>query len=622
MSFLLAKLKNRFIAFSYDTAAIFIAWFGAYWLRFNLASIPASMLKEAWDVLPIVIAIQIISYWMFGLYRGIWRFASIPDLVRIIKAVTTAIAAIALVLFFSTRVEGIPRSVFLFYGMLLIAILGGSRLLYRRLKHHINHFSDASRVLIIGAGQAGEGLVRDLLRDVTHQYNPVGFVDDDKKKQGLEIHGIRVLGKSQDIAAIVKSHRINLIMIALPSISSMQMRKIVNVCVEADVQFRTLPGLHDLADGRVSISALRAVLIEDLLGREPVSLDWKQVSESLQHKIILVSGGGGSIGSELCRQIAKLNPARLVILESCEFNLYSLELELSQKFPTLSLLPLLVDVTDRAAVQKVMSEYHPEIIFHAAAYKHVPLLQTQIRAAVRNNILGTRILAEEAVAQGVQKFILISTDKAVNPTNLLGATKRAAEILCQNFNGHSQTQFLTVRFGNVLDSAGSVVPLFRKQISQGGPVTVTHPEITRFFMTIPEAAQLILQAAIMGQGGEIFVLDMGEPIKISYLAEQMIKLAGLKLNEDIEIHYSGLRPGEKLFEELFHEGEQLISTGHAKILQAQYRLRDWNELISILNAMNQACEVCHEASLLSLLLRLVPEYLSEEREDRKEKIQI
>ena len=359
--------------------------------------------------------------------------------------------------------------------------------------------------------------------------------------------------------------------------------------------------------GRAIFSELRAVSLEDLLGREPVMLDWRAINDGLLDRVVLVSGGGGSIGSELCRQIARLGPKALVILEKNEFNLYNIERELRQRHPTLVLHALLGDVCDAAAVEHVMTCFRPEIVFHAAAYKHVPMLEYQVREAVRNNILGTRVLASAAEANRCEAFVLISTDKAVNPTSIMGTTKRMAEILCQNLDRYCSTRFITVRFGNVLDSAGSVVPLFRAQIESGGPVTVTHPEITRYFMTIPEASQLIMQAAVLGQGGEIFVLDMGEPVRISYLAEQMIRLLGKVPGEDIEIVYTGLRPGEKLFEELFHDQESLAATPHDKILLARHRHVDWSELNRALDALAEACEDYDEVRLRATLSRMVPE---------------
>lgn len=604
----LKNRHNRLIALLHDSFAIPVAWLLAYWLRFNLSAIPHPVFRQVVALLIFVIPIQIGAYWVFGLYRSIWRFASLPDLVRIIKAVVIGVSSSALTLFLLSRMEGIPRSIFPLYGLLLIASLGGSRLFYRWFRNQFKDFSDAKRVLIVGAGHAGEGLVRDLLRDVTKKYKPIAFVDDNQQMQGQEVHGIRVRGSVSDISRIVKQRNINLIIIAIPSLSSTSMRRIVSYCEDAGVPFRTLPSLKDLAEGRININTLREVSIEDLLGREPVILNWQEIDKELKNKVVLVSGGGGSIGSELCRQIARLEPAKLIVFEQSEFNLYSLDMELRRKFPNLNLCCQLGDVADLIAVRKVFSIHFPEVVFHAAAYKHVPLLESQIRIAVNNNVLGTKIFAEAAVKYGAKKFVLVSTDKAVNPANVMGTTKRAAEIFCQNLNDHSKTKFITVRFGNVLDSAGSVVPLFRKQIAEGGPVTVTHPEITRFFMTIPEASQLILQAMTMGQGGEIFVLDMGEPIKIRYLAEQMIKLTGLKLNEDIEIKYTGLRPGEKLYEELFHESERLTSTQHNKIFQAQCRKWNWVELCENLNLLAEASFIANENKLRECLLKLVPEY--------------
>ncbi|HVV68966.1 MAG TPA: nucleoside-diphosphate sugar epimerase/dehydratase [Gammaproteobacteria bacterium] len=601
-----ATLKKRSIVFCHDLVMIVLAWYAAYWLRFNLGEVPADKLQQAEIILPMLMVIQVGFYWIFGLYRGIWRFASLPDLMRIVKAVVTAVILTIVILFLDKRLIQVPRSIFPLYGLLLIMFLGGSRFLYRWSKDKGKRHG--KRVLIVGAGQAGEGIARDLKRDVNREYHAVAFVDDRVSKEGQEIQGIRVVGTTRVIPAIVKRYQIDLIIIAMPSARSADMRRIVEYCESTGVPFRTLPGLDHLASGNVKIDALREVSLEDLLGRDPVSLDWQDIRRGIEERTVMVSGGGGSIGSELCRQVARLAPKKLIVIEQNEYNLYSLKMEISQKFPEIDFMGYLVDVTDRVAVREVMCQNRIDVVFHAAAYKHVPMLESQLRVAIHNNTLGTQILAEEAVATKVKKFVLISTDKAVNPSNVMGATKRAAEIFIQNYNAHSDTKFITVRFGNVLGSAGSVVPLFRKQIESGGPVTVTHPEITRFFMTIPEATQLILQATVMGSGGEIFVLDMGDPIKIRYLAEQMILLAGLTLGEDIEIQYTGLRPGEKLYEELFHESEALKKTAHEKILQASYRERDWPKLLETLKEMKQACDENKESKLWHLLLLLVPEY--------------
>ncbi len=606
--------KIRWLVFFHDVVMIPIAWGLAYWLRFNLGKIAPSFVEQALHILPIVIPVQAVFYWIFGLYRGIWRFASLPDLIRIVKVVISGVLVTILILFLNAQLVAIPRSIFPLYALLLIAFLGGSRVCYRWLKDHVEiarKREQAQRVLIVGAGQAGEGIVRDLQRHANKEYHAIGFVDDRRAKRGQEIHGVRVLGRTSDIPALVEQLGIHLIIIAMPSARSAEMRRIVDYCEISGVPFRTLPSIQNLASGSVKIDALRAVSLEDLLGRDTVSLDWDGIRSSVENKVILVSGGGGSIGAELCRQIARLTPRQLVVIEQNEFNLYQLMTELTKTFPELPIAGHLLDVADRVGVNHIMQQQHIDMVFHAAAYKHVPMLENQLRVAVRNNILGTQVLAEAAVANQVNKFVLISTDKAVNPVNIMGATKRAAEIFCQNYGLHTQTQFITVRFGNVLGSAGSVVPLFKQQIEAGGPVTVTHPEITRFFMTIPEATQLILQSAVLGKGGEIFVLDMGEPIKIRYLAEQMILLAGLTPEQDIEIKYTGLRPGEKLYEELFHEAEPLLATTHEKIMQAKYRERDWNDLMHCLTELAQACESNQTDVLQQLLVKLVPEYSKE-----------
>lgn len=598
----------RLTVIVHDVLMIPLAWFGAYWLRFNLSPIPQDFLEEALFILPGLLLIQAIAYQGFGLYRGIWRFASMPDLIRIVKAVFVGMMATLIACYLYTHMIHIPRSVFPLYALLLVAFLGGSRLTYRWLKDARGLFPVAERVLVIGAGQAGEALIRDLMRDEQHRYKPVALIDDDRKKLGQDIHGIRVVGQVKDIPAMVIRHRIQLVIIAIPSAKAAKMRVMVEYCEQAGVAFRTLPSIMDLAAGRVSVHALREVSLEDLLNRDPVNLDWEDIRQHLKGKTVVVTGGGGSIGSELCRQIASLHPALLIVIEKSEYNLYELELEFQQKFPNIPLKACLLDVLERRHVADILKQYQPDVIFHAAAYKHVPLLESQVRVAVRNNLLGTRVMAEEAVNAGVQKFVLISTDKAVNPTNIMGASKRAAEIFCQNLSQHADTHFVTVRFGNVLGSTGSVVPLFRRQLQQGGPLTVTHPEITRFFMTAQEAVQLILQAMVMGQGGEIFVLDMGEPVKIRYLAEQMIRLSGRIPGEDIEIHYTGLRPGEKLYEELFHESEALMQTQHDKILLARYRAWDWSQLIALITHLSHACETSDEMFLRELLFQLVPEY--------------
>lgn len=606
------RWRSPLAVFLHDLMMIPLAWYLAYWLRFNLGSVPDYMLLKATVILPVLVLTQGIVFWYFGLYRGVWRFASVPDLVRIIKALAVGVPIAALTMFFLYRMEGVPRTVFPLYGLLLLFLLGGPRMLYRWLREH--HALAEKRVLVVGAGQAGEMLVRELLRTPGFGFKPVAFVDDDRGKTGSEIHGVRVFGASDLIPKLVADYRIDFILLAVPTAGPKNLRRIVSLCEKTGAPFRMLPRILDLVGTRSPVQALREVSIEDLLGRDQVSLDWESISRGVSGQVVLVSGGGGSIGSELCRQLAEFNPRELLVVDNSEFNLYSVEMELRQRFPKLTLKAKLADVCDKVSIDRIFATARPDIVFHAAAYKHVPMLEEQAREAVRNNVIGTRNIALAALENETGAFVLISTDKAVNPTNVMGASKRVAEILCQNLDAHNDhTNFITVRFGNVLDSAGSVVPLFRKQIALGGPVTVTHPEVKRYFMTIPEACQLILEAGSNGRGGEVYVLDMGEPIKISYLAEQMIALTGQTPGDDIEIVYTGLRPGEKLFEELFHEQENLTATGMEKLLLARYREVDWPQFNQRLNALARACEECDETAVRSLLDELVPEFESERR---------
>ncbi len=601
------RFNRRIAVIFHDLAMVSVAWLGAYLARFNF-----TLADFNWDsfftTLPVVLLAQGAVLWFTGLYRGVWRFASIPDLWNIIRAVVIGTLVVSLSLFLYIRLQGVPRTAPVLYPIFLVLMLGAPRLLYRMWKEHglnLKFMPEAKRVLILGAGRSGEMLVRDMRRE--GQYNPIGFLDDNPRLRGSNLHGLPVMGLLENLENTVISSTVDIVMIAMPSATNQQMQRVVALCEQAEVPFRTLPRLHDLVSGRSALQELREVAIDDLLGRDPVSLDWKNISDSLTGKVVLVSGGGGSIGSELCRQIAKVGPSSIILLDQSEFNLYSIEMELRRVYPILSLHACLVDVADSQAVDYVLSQHSPDVIFHAAAYKHVPMLEFQARQAVSNNVLGTKTLALAADKHGCGAFVMVSTDKAVNPANIMGASKRAAEIFCQSLAKRSKTRFITVRFGNVLDSAGSVVPLFRKQIESGGPVTVTHPDITRYFMTIPEASQLIMQAGAMGKGGEIFVLDMGEPVKVNYLAEQMIRLSGKVPGKDIEITYTGLRPGEKLFEELFHDQENLTETTHEKILLAQSRLTEWEYVQEIMLDMEQASAACDEKECKLLLKKLVPE---------------
>lgn len=602
-----SKLRLRSLVFGHDLAMVALAWLGAFGLRFNLSIPPPQYLDAALAALPWVLTIQALVFLRLGLYRGVWRFASVPDLLRIGKAVLVGAVLIAVVLYLHTRLMNVPRSVLPLYMMSLGFMLAGPRLIYRVWKDQGLSLATGQRTLVVGAGRAAELLVRDLLRERGARFTPVALVDDKPAKKGSEIHGIRVRGQCAQIPALIEALEIESILIAVPSATDHEMRRIVEICEGTGLPFLTLPSVQDMLAGQM-FGNLREVSIEDLLGRRPVQLEAQAVAAHIADARILVTGGGGSIGSELCKQIARYAPEELIIFEQSEFNLYRIEQILRQAFPSLRLTVLLGDVTDAVAIERALAVTRPELIFHAAAFKHVPLLQAQARQAVRNNVMGTRVVAEAALAAGVRQFVLISTDKAVRPTNVMGASKRAAEKLVQSLNGLGVTRFITVRFGNVLDSAGSVVPLFREQIRAGGPVTVTHPEVTRYFMTIPEACQLIMQAAAVGQGGEIFVLDMGEPILIRYLAEQMIRLSGKRIGQDIGIDYVGLRPGEKLTEELFLEDERPMPTPHAKLLLARSVVLDHREVLRQIDGMAESCRHFDETALLRQLRRMVPEF--------------
>jgi len=602
------SLRNRWLAFFHDLLWVPAAIYLAFWLRFNLGEIPIEHIAPLQLLVLLALPVQAVAFWFFGLYRGIWRFASMPDLLRILKAVFLGVLLTFVVMFIWQRLMNMPRSVLLLYPVILSLGLATPRMFYRWVKdRHLGLSShERKRALLIGAGQAGELLVRDLLK--SGPYEPVGFLDDAKIKQGQEIHGVRVIGSLADVEDILLRQDIEVVLIAIPSASHQMIQSIVKQCQNHAVPCRTLPSVSDLADGRVEVSRLRQVQIEDLLGRDTVRFDQPEVKKLLADQSVLVTGAGGSIGSELCRQIIKHKPSRLILLDHGEFNLYTIEREM-RFLGGARVYSVLGDIRDQARMRWVFEHLNPDLVFNAAAYKHVPLVEENPAEGVKTNVLGTCKIADLAVEFEVKRFLQVSTDKAVNPSNVMGATKRTAEIYCQNLDRYSEkTAFITTRFGNVLGSAGSVVPLFRSQIESGGPITVTHPDITRYFMTIPEAVSLILQAGSMGQGGEIFVLDMGEPVKIVDLAEQMIRLTGLKPDRDIDIVYSGLRPGEKLYEELFHEAEALALTSHPKILLSASRKADWDELQQVLSELNKICIGHNTGQLHQTLKRLIPEF--------------
>ncbi len=566
----LGLLGPRIAVIGHDLLMVWLCWVGLHQFRHSvMEQAPAFSLMSTEIVL--ILAAQGLIFWRVGLYRGVWRFASVPDLLNIVKASALGLLLILLVLFVYNRLNLVPRTVLIAYPLLLAAMLGMPRLLYRAWKDHgsVRMDQTAVRVLILGAGQAGETLVRDLRR--TGAYEPVGFLDDAPKLRGSQLQGVPVLGRVADVERIAAETATKLLVIAMPSADAPAMRRVVAACERTGLPFRTVPRLDDLLEGRSLPGELKEVAIEDLLGRKPVMPDWKAIRAWLRGRSVLVTGAGGSIGSELCRQCARHGAAQIALVEMDELALTRIENELRRDFPHIELTPVLGDCGDEAVIHHAMGLSAPDAVFHAAAYKQVPVLEQQLREGVRNNVLATRTVARAAVATNVATFVLISTDKAVDPANVLGATKRLAEMVCQDLAGSGKTHFVTVRFGNVLDSAGSVVPLFREQIRRGGPVTVTDPEVTRYFMTIPEACQLIMQSVSIGSSQAIYTLDMGEPVSIRLLAEQMIRLAGKQPERDVAIIYSGLRPGEKLHETLFHAEERYRPTAHPKILQAEAR---------------------------------------------------
>ncbi len=592
----------------HDLCMVALCWTGL--VQFRYAMLDVASLPPVWstEVLLVLVA-QGLVFWQVGLYRGVWRFASVPDLVNILKASMFGLLAILLVLFIYNRMGQAPRSVLVMYPFVLTLMLGAPRLLYRSWKDHgrINSDKAATRVLILGAGQAGEALVRDLRR--TGAYQPVGFLDDAGKLRGSHLHGVPVLGRVDDVIRIAPETAAKLLVIAMPSVDAERMRRVIEACERTGLPFRMVPRLNDILEGRSLPGELKEVAIEDLLGREPVIPDWKAMRDWLGGRSVLVTGAGGSIGSELCRQCARHGASKIALVEIDELALTTTQMRLRRDFPGIELAQVLGDCGDPAVMRHALALVKPDAVFHAAAYKQVPLLEAQLREAVRNNVLATETVARESAAAGVGTFVLISTDKAVDPVNVLGATKRLAEMLCQSLADPRSTRFVTVRFGNVLDSAGSVVPLFREQIRSGGPVTVTDSEVTRFFMTIPEACQLILQASAIGSQQAIYTLDMGEPVSIRLLAEQMIRLAGKQPGRDIAIVYTGLRPGEKLHETLFHADERYRPTSHPKILQAAPRQVSVDALANALTRMRDA-SIRYDLDALAVMLReAVPEFM-------------
>lgn len=567
---------------SLDIISAIIAALVSIYLRFDGNLIPQNYLSMLVGQLPFFVMITIVSFFLFKLYSRVWRYAGSSELLAIVGA---NFAGAICWFIFSVLVEAVlPRSIYILTALVLTFFVGGTRLSLRVYSYltskpqYIQRTQKLNKVLVIGAGDAGAMLAREIERYHSGKRKIIGFIDDDRDKQGKTMFGIRVLGSRYDIEQVVADTDANEIIIAMPSVKGKEIKEIIDVCKNTNCKLTILPGVYEIIEGTVSVNQLRPVEVEDLLGRDPVKLDTKNVSAYITGKVVLITGAGGSIGSEICRQVAKMQPKKMLLLGKGENSIYEISQELSIEYPQIRKVPIIADVRDEERINGIMDYFHPHVVFHAAAHKHVPLMEYQPMEAVRNNVLGTKVVAEAASKNSVETFVMISTDKAVNPTSVMGCTKRVAEMFVQSMNSISETRFAAVRFGNVLGSRGSVIPLFKKQIAKGGPVTVTHPDMKRYFMTIPEASQLVLQAGAMAEGGEVFVLDMGEPVKIYDLARDMITLSGMIPEVDIEIKFTGLRPGEKLFEELLSAEDGTEATQHKKIFTAMIKCVDKTKL--------------------------------------------
>ena len=601
---------HRLLVLLHDVLAAGLAWVLAYWLRFNL-DIPQSFQSTMLGRLPWVIALHGGIFLGLGLYRGLWRYASLPDLQRIVIAVGVAALAVpTLFTFVGTEGRDVPRSVYLLAPLLLLLIMGGSRLGYRAWREgqlvSLVAKPSSTPVLVLGAGAAGAALLKDLAAN--RRWRVVGLLDDDPTKRGGEVQGVKILGELERVSEAAETLHVTQAIIAMPGASHRQRKRAVDLCTQANLTVMTVPSLNDIVSGNVSVSALRAVELDDLLGRDAVALDDAGLQTFLEGRTVLVTGAGGSIGAELCRQIARFEPARIVLFDASEYALYNVDQEFRDRGVPVA--AVIGDAKDERRVAEVFARYRPHVVFHAAAYKHVPLMEEDNAfEAVQNNVLSTIVVGREARSHGVEKFVLVSTDKAVNPANVMGASKRLAELACQALQSRG-THFVIVRFGNVLGSTGSVVPRFREQLARGGPLTVTHPDIERYFMSIPEASQLVLQAGLMGRGGEIYVLDMGEPVKIAELARQLIRLSGFSEN-DIRIEYTGLRPGEKLYEEPLADAETSLPTPHPKLRVARARPPEDGELLRSVTLWLAAPGDTSPRAVRQALARWVPEYHSD-----------
>jgi len=580
-------------------------------------------------VIPLIILAKIISFYFFDVYQGMWRYTSLQDLINILKASIFSSLSIFFLFFLTQELKGFARSIFIVDWILTLLFIGGYRVSIRlyywigtseeSVRSTISRLvspkkeeeNNEKKLLIIGAGDAGEKIYREIRDNARLHYKIVGFIDDNPTKTGRKIHGIPIIGAMSELETLSRTVNAEEILIAIPSATSRQMRKIVSHCKESNIAFKTLPGMGEVINGKVSVKAIRDVAYRDLLGREIIHLEEERIGGYLKNSRILVTGAGGSIGSELCRQVCRFNPASIVLYDIAESPLYDIELELKQIFPYIDIICLLADVCDRHQLLLAFDTYKPNVVFHAAAFKHVPMLELQPWEAITNNIIGTRNIIEISKEYAIDRFIFVSTDKAVRPSNVMGASKRTVELLVQGQNGCDLTDipFMIVRFGNVVGSVGSVVPRFRKQIELGGPVTVTHPDVTRYFMTIPEACQLILQSGAMGKGGEIFILDMGRPIKIVDMARDLIRLSGFEPDEDITIEFTGLRPGEKLNEELITEGEGIDPTYHEKIMVLEGRVCDQEVLNGTIDELALLARDQDGEAIKVKLKELIPEYM-------------
>jgi FlaA1/EpsC-like NDP-sugar epimerase len=609
-------LQRRIILIVIDIMAVCISSIVPLWIRFeHLNEIPAVYMNSAWDFLPINIILMLVVFWVFRLYHSLWEFAGPSEAQNIVAA--SFLCAVLEFLGMKLLKLPMPRTHFFLYALIMATITACTRFSYRiirTVKHKKQNRKNASRVMVIGAGDAGNTVIKEIINSSYSTMTIKCIIDDNEHKWGRYIQGIKIVGGRNKIVEYAALYGIDEIIIAIPSANRATMKELVEICKETSCKLRTLPGIYQLVNGEVNVSKLRDVDVEDLLGRDPIKVDMESIYNYVREKIIMVTGGGGSIGSELCRQIAGHQPKQLIIVDIYENNAYEIQQELKNKFPKLDLVVLIASVRNTNRINSIMKEYHPDIVYHAAAHKHVPLMEVSPNEAIKNNVFGTWKTAQAAVMNGVKKFVLISTDKAVNPTNIMGASKRICEMIIQTYNRHYDTEFVAVRFGNVLGSNGSVIPLFKKQILQGGPVTVTHPDIIRYFMTIPEAVSLVLQAGVYAKGGEIFVLDMGEPVKILDLAKNLIRLSGYKVDEDIKIEFTGLRPGEKLYEELLMDEEGLIDTDNKLIHIGKPIEFDEAQFYVQLNNLKKAVEnECDDVR--PLIQEIVPTYVPKKSDE-------